>query len=148
MGGGYPYPGGGGRRGPYGGRGGSTGSGQGDEDRQRMHEWFNPADSLTIALKDAEVDLTDDQNRKRVFYTDGRKLQKSKDDMYQEIAARWEGGRLVSEEKGSRDGKITRSFELAPGGQQLYDTLHLGDSRSGYPVTIRYVYDIARENKQ
>jgi len=56
RGGGYPFPGGGGGRGPYGGRGGSMGGGQGDEDRQRMREWFNPADSLTIALKDAEVD--------------------------------------------------------------------------------------------
>jgi len=83
-----------------------------------------------------------------VFYTDGRKLQKSKDDMYQETTAHWEGNRLVSEEKSSRAGKITRSFELAPGGQQLYETLHLGDSRSSYPVIIRYEYDTARENKQ
>lgn len=144
MGGGYPYPGGGGRRGPYGGRGGNTGGAQGDENRRRLHELFTPADALTIAQKDAEVDLTDDQSRKRVFYTDGRQLQKSKDDKYQEMAARWEGSRLVSEEKGFRDRKITRSFELAPGGQQLYETLHWDESRSGSPVVIRYVYDLVR----
>ncbi len=68
--------------------------------------------------------------------------------MYQETTAHWEGNRLVSEEKSSRAGKITRSFELAPGGQQLYETLHLGDTRSSYPVIIRYEYDTARENKQ
>ena len=63
MGGGYPYPGGGGGRGPYGGHRGGGREGQGDENRQRMHGLFTPATSLTIAQKDAEVDLTDDQSR-------------------------------------------------------------------------------------
>ncbi len=105
MGGGFPGVRG---RGPYGRRGGGNGSGQSDNDRKRMQELFRPADSLTIVQKDAEVDLTDDQNRKRIFYADGRQLQKSKDDDYQEIAARWEDGRLVSEEKGARGGKLIR----------------------------------------
>ncbi len=147
MGSGYPNPGGGGGRGPYGGHRGGTGGGQGDEGRQRMHELFNPANSLTIAQKDAEVDLTDDQSRKRVFYTDGRQLQTSTDDKYQELAAHWEGSRLVSEEKGFRDQKIVRTFELAPGGQRLYETLQLDNGRSGSPVVIRYVYDIVRQDK-
>src|SRR5258707_6660374 len=91
MGGGYPGGGGG-----YGGR--RMGSqGESDEDRQRMQELFSPSRGLTLAeaKKDAEVDLFDDQERKRAFFTDGRKLQKSKDLNYQEIAARWEGARLV-----------------------------------------------------
>ncbi len=144
---GFPFPGGGGGRGPYGGHGGGTRGGQSDEDRQQMQELSNPAASLTIAQKGAEVDLTDDQNRKRVLYTDGRKLQKSKDANYQEAAAQWEGSRLAWEEKGSRGGKISHSLELAPGGKQLYETLHL-DSGRGSPVVIRYVYDIVRESKR
>ena len=148
VGGGYPYPGSGGGRGPYGGHRGGTREGTGDEGRQRMHGLFTPANSLTIAQKDAEVDLTDDQSRKSVFYTDGRQVQTSTDDKYQEMAAHWEGSRLVSEEKGARDGKIVRTFELAPGGQRLYETLKLDNSRSGSPVVIRYVYDIVRENKE
>ncbi|MFY9532331.1 MAG: hypothetical protein WBC04_22545 [Candidatus Acidiferrales bacterium] len=147
VGGNWPFPGGGGQ-GPYGGRRGGAGGEQGDEDRKQMQELFDPAESLAIAQKDAEVDLTDDQSRKRVFYTDGRKLQKSKDDKYRELAARWDGSRLVSEQNGSRGGKITRSFELAPEGQQLYETMRLDNSRSGSPVVIRYVYDVVREAKQ
>ena len=100
IGGSFPFPGDGDGQGPYGGRRGGTEGRQGDEDRQRMRELFNPADSLTIAQKDAEVDLTDDQGRRRVFFTDGRKLQKSKDDKYQEMAAHWEEIHLVSEDKG------------------------------------------------
>src|ERR1700730_8371079 len=78
MGGGYPgggYPGGGG-----GGR--RMGSqGESDEDRQKMQELFNPPNTLTVAeaKKDVEVDLFDDQERKRALFTDGHKLQKSKD---------------------------------------------------------------------
>ena len=56
-----------------------------------MREYIYPATDVTFVLKDSEADLTDDTARKRVFYTDGRKLQKSKDDNYREIAAHWEG---------------------------------------------------------
>ncbi len=150
VGGGFPFPlpGGGGGRGPYGGRGGGQGGGQDDGDREQMQELFTPANSLTISQKDAEVDLTDDQNRRRVFYTDGRQLQKSKDDKYREVAAHWEESRLVSEEKGPRGGTIRQSFEVVPGGQQLYERLQLSDPRSGSPVVIRYVYDNIPENKE
>jgi len=37
--------------------------------------------------------------------TDGRKLQKSKDENYQEIAAKFDGTRLVSDEKDPRGNK-------------------------------------------
>jgi hypothetical protein len=143
MGGGYPgggYPGGGGSGGR---RSGSPG--ESDEDRQRMQELFTPARSLTLAeaQKDAEVDAFDDQNRKRALFTDGRKLQKSKDSNYQEIAAHWEGTRLTTDEKNPRGGKMSRTFELGYDGTQLYETLHLTVGRDNTPLVIRYVYDQA-----
>ena len=124
------------------------GGGQSDEDRHRMQELLNPADSLAIAQKDAEIDLTDDQARKRVFYTDGRKLQKFKDEKYQEVAAYWEGSCLLSEEKGPHGGKVMRSLELVPDGQQLYETLYIETARSSAEVSIRYVYDVVHESKK
>jgi hypothetical protein len=140
MGGGYPgggYPGGG-----YGGRRG-TSQYESDEDRQRMQELMNPSNSLTLAeaTKDVEVDLFDDQERKRAFFTDGRKLQKSKDANYQEIAAHWDGKRLVTDEKSPRGGKMSRSYELSYDGTQLYETLHMTVGRNNTPLVIRYVYD-------
>jgi hypothetical protein len=145
MGGGYPgggYPGGGG--GGYGGR--RPGSqGESDEDRQRMQDLFTPARSLTIAeaKKDVEVDVFDNRDRKRAFFTDGRKLEKSKDLNYQEIAAHWEGTRLVTDEKNPRGGKMSRTFELSYDGTQLYETLHMTTGRNNTPLVIRYVYDQA-----
>jgi len=141
------YPGGGG---PYGGRGGGSQRGSSDEDRQKMQALLTPADSLIIAQqkdKDVEVRVTDDQNHQRVFYTDGRKIQKSKDDRYQEISAQWLGNRLVSEEKSPRGEKMERTFEVASGGEKLYVTLNVGGDRSRSAVYIHYVYDIVHEKR-
>jgi hypothetical protein len=146
MGGGWPG-GGGGYGGHRGGRGQESGE---NNERDRMQELLNPANALTLAQKEAkapEVDLTDDQSRKRAFFTDGRKLKKSQDDIYQEIAAHWDGNRLVTEEKGARGGKMSRSFELSSEGTQLYETLHFSIGRNNTPVTLRYVYDAAPQPK-
>src|SRR6266852_1725663 len=134
MGGGYP----GGGHGGYGGRRG----GESDEERQKMRELFTPAKSITLSMTGAEVDLVDDRDRKRAFMTDGRKLQKSKDENYQEIAAKFDGNRLVTEEKDPRGNKMSRTFELSSDGLQLYETLHMTSGRNNTPLVIRYVYDI------
>jgi len=130
---------------PVGGHGGGRG-GESVEERQRIESAISPANLLTLAQKDpknAEVDLTDDQSRKRALFTDGRKLQKldSKDDSYQEIAAHWDGSRLVTDEKSPRGGKMSRTFELSYDGAQLYETLRLTTGRSNTPLDVRYVYD-------
>jgi hypothetical protein len=133
---------------PIGGHGGN-GNGRGggsDEDRQRLQETIAPANSLTLAQKDSkapEIDLTDDQNRKRALFTDGRKIEKAstKDDSYEEIAAHWDGARLVTDEKSPHGGKMSRTFELSYDGTQLFETLHLVTGRSNTPLDIRYVYD-------
>ena len=130
---------------PVGGHGGNRG-GQSDVDRERMQSAIAPANSLTLAqksAKDPEVDLIDDQNRKRALFTDGRKLQKpdSKDDSYQEIAAHWDGSRVVTDEKSPHGGKMSRTFELSYDGTQLFETLRLTTGRSNTPLDVRYVYD-------
>src|SRR6267154_2852083 len=134
MGGGYPGGGGG-----YGGR---RGGGESDEQREKMRELFMPAKKITFSMAGAEVDEVDDRDRKRAFMTDGRKLQKSKDEKYQEIAAKFDGNRLVSDEKDPRGNKMSRTFELSEDGRQLYETLHMTVGRNNNPLVIRYVYDI------
>ena len=133
MGGGYP----GGGHGGYGRRGGES-----DEERQKMRELLAPARAITLSMTGAEVDLVDDRDRKRAFMTDGRKLQKSKDANYQEIAAKFDGSRLVSDEKDPRGNKMSRTFELSADGRQLYETLHMTTGRSNPPLVIRYIYEI------
>src|SRR5882762_542143 len=131
--------GGGGRGGGYGGRRGGRES---DEVREKMRELFTPARAITLSMTGAEVDLVDDRNRKLAFMTDGRKLQNSKDENYQEIAAKFDGNRLITDEKNPRGGKMSRTFELSYDGRQLYETLHMTTGRNNSPFVIRFVYDI------
>jgi hypothetical protein len=155
---GSPYPGGG-----SGGNGGGNGNGyprnggsknsDSDYDRQQLQELMNPAGSITLGIKDTpdakngEVLLTDDSGRQRAFYTDGHKVQKAKDDKYQEFDAHWEDYRLVAEMGGSHGPQITRSFEPAPGGKQLVEIVRLERTRSNGPVEIRFVYDLVADSK-
>jgi hypothetical protein len=131
-----------------GGMGGGQRRTQGEDDTDSLQEKINPALKMSLSQKtsrDPEVDLTDEQNHKRAFFTDGRKVQKPKDDTYEEIAAKWEGSKLVTDEKGSRGGKLTRTYELSPDGLQLWESIKINTGRSNYPVTIRYVYDAVDE---
>ena len=135
MGGGYPA-------GGHGGYGGHRGGGESDEQREKMQNLLRPAKFLKLSMTGAEVDLVDDHEFKLAFMTDGRKLQKSKDASYLEIAAKWDGTRLVSDEKDPRGNKMSRTLELSSDGLQLYETLHTTTGRRNTPRVIRYVYDI------
>jgi len=96
---------------------------------------------MTVELNDPEINVTGDHGQKLVMYTDGRKLPKSSDNR-EEVTARWDGSRLVSDERSPLSGKMSRTFELSRDGRQLYETLHIDTGRSGAPIVIRYVYDI------
>jgi hypothetical protein len=140
--GGGGWPGGGG----YGGHRGGMGGGESDQERQKMHELLSPPTTMTFTMTGAEVDSMDDRDRKRAFMTDGRKLQKPKDENYQEIAAKWDGHRLVTDEKSPLGGKMSRTFELSPDGRQLYENLHIESSgRNNRSLDVHYVYDILAE---
>lgn len=99
-------------------------------------------------MKDAEVDSLNDSANKLVFYTDGRKIQKSKENSLQEISAHWNGSQLVTDEKGPRGRKMSRTLELSSDGRQFYETWHIENGRSGSVIIIRYVYDAATEGRR
>jgi hypothetical protein len=131
--------------GPYGGGRRGGGGNESDRDREQMQEVVNPSRALTVAeaQKNVEIDVFDDQERKTALFTDGRKLEKTKDSTTQEIAARWDGNRLVTDEKTPKGQKMSRTYELSYDGTQLYETLRLTRGRSNSQVSIRYVYDQA-----
>jgi hypothetical protein len=137
-----PYPGGGGN-GPYGG-GGRRMGGEDEGTSERIQEMVRPDYSQAITLKDPEVDVTNDNGQKLVYYTDGRKIQKSKDESFKAINAHWEGMQLVTDEKGPQGRKMSRMLELSSDGKHFYETWHIENGKSG-AIIIRYVYDSARE---
>jgi hypothetical protein len=146
-GGGYPggrYPGGGYPGGGYPGGGGNIG--RGTETDEKLEQFIRPPSSLTFAIKSAEVDVTDDHYSKLVLFTDGRQLQKQKkqkDDSYREVAAHWDGSRLVSDEKTPQGSTMNRTFELSSDGRQIFETIHVDRGKSIGLLVIRFVYDVA-----
>ena len=142
------YPGsGGGGNGPWGGPGSGGGSG-GDvsETTERMKELIRPEYSQLIDLGSAEVDSTNEHGDKVTFFTDGRKIQKSKNEPAQEVSAHWNGPQLVTEEKTPQGRRMSRTFELSSDGKQFYETWHIENGRSGSIIVIRYVYDAAMQD--
>ena len=113
-----------------------------------MQSLIHPSELLNIEVKSAEVDVTDGELHKLRFYTDGRKLQKSKDNDHEEVAARWSESQLVSDEKSPLGGKMSRTFELSQDGRTLYETLDIANGRSDIPLVIRYVYNASSADIQ
>jgi len=122
--------------------------GEDDDDYERLQDLVHPDYSQTIVLQDAEVDVTNDRDHKLVVYTDGRKIQKSKDDSRQQISAHWNGSQLVTEERGPQGKKMSRTFELSLDGRQFYETWRIENGRSGSSIVIRYVYDAATQDQR
>ncbi len=137
MGGGWP----GGGHGGYGG-GGMRRGGMSDDERKEMQELMRPSETLDFKQDGAAIVMTDDYDRQRTFYTDGRKVKKSKDENKQEYDATWQEYRLVNEFKGPDGNKIERTFEVLEGNQQLRETIHFTMGRSQREVYLRYVYDL------
>jgi hypothetical protein len=143
MGGGWPG-------GPMGGPGyGGPRYPQADDESDRLGDIVNPPRLIKFSRNydnDPEVLLSDDREHRTAFFTDGRKLQKEKDPGYKEVAAQWDGSKLVTEEKAAHGGKLSRTFELSSGGKQLIETVHVTDSKGNHPVNVQYVYDATEES--
>jgi hypothetical protein len=140
---GVPY----GRPGGAGPLGGPLPIGEDAKAHQKMLDLLRPSTLLTVEVKEGVFDFTDENNRKRAFFTDGRKLQKSKDDTYKEIAALWSVGRLSFDEKGPRGEKITVTFQLERNARQLIEKTEVDSSKIYSPVVIRYIYDVVPNGK-
>ena len=143
---GGPWPGG------YpGGGGGNYPARDNSSDYDQMGDIVNPPREIKFVQREADdpaVELLDDREHRRMFYTDGRKLQKNnKGPDYEEIAAKWDGPKLVTDEQGAHKGKISRTFEVSQDGHQLIETVHVSDSKGNHPASVQYVYDAIEERE-
>jgi len=109
---------------------------------------LQPSQQLTIVQKDPEIDINDDSDRKFTAFTDGRKVEKSKDPNTQQFNAKWDEYRLVLEGKDPRGNKYQRSYEVLEGNQQLRETLFLKVGRNNSEIFIRYIYDLVSAPKK
>jgi hypothetical protein len=140
------FPGGGpGSGGPYGGQRRNPQ----DDTSERLGDQVNPVRELQMLQhdqNDPEVEMYDDRSHRHIFYTDGRKIDKQKDPTLEEVSARWDGSRLVTDEKAPHNGKMSRTFEVSSDGHQLLETVRVTDSKGNHPITVNYVYDAVEKS--
>ena len=147
-----PPPGGGGfPGGPPPGGGGFPGGGnppsqeQMERMRARMEEGMRAAEALEITQSGAEVTVNETGDEKIVhtqtYITDGSKAEKDTERRKLETRAKWKGQKLVVEMKTEHGGTITRTYELASGGRQLYVTVKIENEGMPGAISIRSVYD-------
>ena len=140
---------GGGMGGPYGGHRNPNGNNYPEsnpnEAYEKVHSLVDPSIRVHLAQRDPKdpvVELTGDQGKKLEFHTDGKLPDKPSDPNMQLIVARWEGNKLITDEKLEKNGTLTRTYELSEDGLQLFEEVHLvSGKKKESPVTIRYVYD-------
>jgi hypothetical protein len=139
------WPGGGGMGGYGGPRPNHTPPGDSGQINEKIASLIDPSIRLNLAQKapkDAQVELTGDQDKKMIFYTDGQKPNQPSDPNQQIISAKWDGAKLVTDEDLAKNGKLSRTFELSEDGLQLLEEVHWDTGKKkDTPVTIRYVYD-------
>ncbi len=129
--------------------GGSYPRPEGGDISDSMGDFVNPPREMQLSQKfdnDPEVLLSDDREHRTSFVTDGRKIEKQKDPDFKEVAARWDNKKLVTDEKGAHNGKVSRTYELSADGKQLIETVHVTDSKGNHPVNVQYVYDATDES--
>jgi len=74
--------------------------GMSDDERKGMQELMRPSETLDFKQDGAAIVMADDLERHRTFYTDGRKVKKSKDENNQEFDATWQEYRMTADFKG------------------------------------------------
>jgi hypothetical protein len=113
-----------------------------EQARRRIEALIEASEMLDITQINQELTIVEGNLRERKFYTDGRPFERlDRRGNMTTIRARWRGSRLVVETRLADGGKFTESYELSPGGEQLFVTVTSQDSRLKQPLVIHRVYD-------
>jgi len=101
-----------------------------------MHDFFEPAQSLTITGNESEVTLDDGNGALQRLVVDGKSH--SREGGGGETTARWKGAVLEVETKSER-GSLTTTYTPDPAAHRLEVVARLAGR--GEPVSVRRVYD-------
>ena len=104
-----------------------------------MHEFFEPAQTLTITGNDAELTFDDGEGGLTRLHVDGKSYKREGGSL--ETKAVWKEQALVVESKSERGPKLVSTYRLLPQGKQLEVIARLEGRRE--PIVVRRVYDRA-----
>jgi hypothetical protein len=155
-----PARGGGGRGG--GGGGGTSGAGGGDpgggfsgggprlgptpemlrESRDMARDLLEVSERLVIAVAEDRVTITDDLERERTYFTDGRKEKHQIAASRFDVRTEWRESQLRQYIEGAYDFRMSQTYFLSPDGRRLFLMVRVGEPRRNTPQTgFNRVYD-------
>jgi hypothetical protein len=102
--------------------------------------------AFRIEESDSTLTVIGAEGLRRVFHPDGRERERRIEGLGNvKVKARWKGDRLIVERLLEGGVKVTESFELGPGGRQLYLELKISGGRR--TIEFRRVYDAGGEGR-
>jgi len=112
------------------------------ENRDLTRDMLEIAETLTFAVSDESVTITDDLGRSWTYPTDNRR------ERYRIAASeffarvRWEEGRLLREIEGRFGFRMTETYFLSPNANRLFVIIRIGDQARGrLQAAVDRVYD-------
>jgi hypothetical protein len=110
------------------------------QDRMKNNEAL--AEVLKITHNDPEFQVTGNNDLSRRIFTDGRKVSATtpKGESV-ETTARWHGSQLVVVTQRANGAKLTQTYTLGEGGEQMIVLIQIAGQRLERPIEIRFVYD-------
>jgi hypothetical protein len=99
-------------------------------------------ETLTIAVADATVTMTDDLERERTYATDGRKLKYQLGAAQYEARAEWQGAQLRKHIEGAYGFRMSETYFLSPDAKRLFVIVRVGEPKRDEPqIGYNRVYD-------
>ncbi|HEY6401135.1 MAG TPA: hypothetical protein VI479_06985 [Blastocatellia bacterium] len=97
---------------------------------------------LKITHSDPEFQVAGNNDFSRTIVTDGRKVSATtpKGESI-ETTARWQGSQLVVVTQRANGGKLTQTYSLGEGGEQMTVLIQIASQRLDRPIEMRFVYD-------
>lgn len=112
------------------------------ENRDLTRDMLEIAETLTLAVSDESVAITDDLGREWLYPTDNRRQRYRIGASEFFARVRWEDGRLRREVEGRFGFRMTETYFLSPNANRLFVIIRIGDQARGrLQAAVDRVYD-------
>lgn len=112
------------------------------ERRTLLRDLLEVPEKLTIRAAAAEVSITDDLKRERIFATDGKRRKYQLSAATFEASSGWQDSAFRKEIHGSNNFKMTETYVLSEDGKRLFVIIRIGDPKRPETMAgVNRVYD-------
>lgn len=123
---------------------GGGGRARSEVERVELRAWLldlaKRTEGFEIELKPTEVTVVHGEAGVRNFYFGRKSVRNAEDGQRLEVEARWDGPRLVLNQKGKNGLQVIETYELLPGDKEMRWTATVESKRLKKPLEMKRVY--------